>query len=88
MERLVQQLLSNNVAIETLKERYIMTDLNDYYKVFSNEDERRNDLKKVLKLYLRVLRMRHRVLENIKLEAVREMNEVYAQDMSLIGVKK
>ena len=65
-----------------------MTDLNDYYKVFSNEDERRNDLKKVLKLYLRVLRMRHRVLENIKLEAVREMNEVYAQDMSLIGVKK
>lgn len=74
MDKLLEQLESNTYALKHLERRYNTILNSKYYIVFYNhKDEQIKDLEWILKIRRRVLSMRFRILENINLEATKEM---------------
>lgn len=74
MKELIEQLESNYKAITDLENRYTRWSNSDFYTIFSRESKREKDLKWILKVQKRVLRMRYRILENIRMETEKQMH--------------
>lgn len=76
LKKLVKSLDSNFKAEKQLNDRLISVKSSSYYKIFSNQNQREKDVKWILKIKKRLLRMRHRILENIEFETSKELQRV------------
>lgn len=85
MEKLVQQLESNKVAIASLDHRYKETITSVFWNTFKTSNERIEELEWILKIQKRVVNMRHTILENIKLEATKELQLISTKQRDLIA---
>jgi len=75
-EVLIEKLENNTLALERLENRYNDKLTSQSYLIFRTEHQRQTELKWIVKVQKRVLRMRYTLLENIKSEVVKEMNTV------------
>jgi len=89
LQELFEQLESNTKRLEDLRVRVdnIKNPENKYYKIFSNEFQRKIDIEKVSQIKKRVLRMRFRVLENINSQTLKEMQKasVESRELNLVA---
>ncbi|CAA0253492.1 hypothetical protein R5N98_02850 [Tenacibaculum maritimum] len=83
MEKLIEQLQRNSHALNRLKERYYDAQMSTYWTFFQTEDKRNIELKWILKIQKRVLKMRYRILEKINSEITKEMHNTSAQSREL-----
>lgn len=83
MKNLIEQLEENKKAFESLEKRYADTLTNYFWNTFKSDSQRVNELDWILKIQKRVLRMRHTILENIKLEATKELQSISSQQRNL-----
>ncbi len=83
METLIEQLQSNTEALESLDERIYNTKMGSYWTYFATESERQTEVNWVLKIKKRVLKMRFRILENIKSATLKEMQSTSVQSREL-----
>lgn len=83
MKDLLEQLETNTEALYSLDERYNTILNSAYYNVFRPESERTIELEWILKIKKRVLKMRFRILENIKSATLKEMQATSVKEREL-----
>ena len=86
MKKFIEQLESNDLAIFTLQTKYNVIEKSKFYSVFSTYERQQTQLQWNLKVQKRVLRMRYRLLENIKGETIKQMQDasVMSRELNLI----
>jgi hypothetical protein len=83
MQFLMEQLQSNNEALNRLKERRYDAGNSTFWIMFRTSSQRGVELNWIDKIEKRVLGMRHTILENIRIETVKGMYHISNELRSL-----
>jgi hypothetical protein len=74
MKDLLEKLENNYRAFDNLEERIYEVKMGNYWLFWASEDQKEQEIQKIFNIQKRVLKMRYRLLENIKASISYQMN--------------